>query len=429
MKLIRGIILFIVMAGLILPVFPVMAGSGIGLGPSSIVIDDAMRGAEYSRNLKISNTGDVACNYDIKVEGTAESWISLYYEDKPFTEITIPAKSEDYFSININTPLDAANGKYSAKITVTSIPIGSGSGQAVSLAAFSVVDIDVTGEQNISGKVSGLSVEDQETGLPLRFKVFFINEGNVSVTPQIQGDIFWNGTKVDSIDYKETPMGPSEEGYIIVEWDTTGHSPGDYNADITVSLEDEDIYTENVNFKILSLGSLTRSGSLNDLTIVGTLRFGGVVRLEGTFENTGASILAKLVGEVYLNGDLIQMLEDSDDVLVESGKQETLSAYFISEQAGDYSVKAWVNFGGKKTEYKEVTFNIKAVGESSTQPVLTSGASSENSPEKTADSGGGFPWPTFGGVVGGLIIVGFGIVLQRKGYFKTIRLPSGKRRK
>ncbi len=357
----KGGLFILILFCLALPALPAMAGSGIGLGPATIDIVDAMRGSIYKNSITIFNTGDQYTDYGVTIDGEAAAWVTLDYQGQPFERITVATEGKEAFGVTVTVPGDAANRKYTATVTVTSVPggaSGSGSGAGVALSAYANINITVTGTQHISGKVNGITVKDQETGFPLVLKVFFENTGNVIVAPSIDVNIDWNGNRIDSFNYSGTEIAPSKGDFIDVKWDTTGRVPGDYIAHVIVNLDGQQIYTQDVSFKILVLGSLTRSGELGDVSVKGTMEVGKLAKIEGVFSNTGAAnVIARLTGEILLDGNLVQILE-GDEVMVDSGRQATLSAYFTPEQEGKYTAKAQVDFGGKKTDVKEITFNI-----------------------------------------------------------------------
>jgi hypothetical protein len=387
-----------------LPALPAMAGSGIAVGPSRIDIEDAMRGARYDSQVSIFNGGDQTTDYRVTVEGEAAAWVSLAYQGEALTTITVSPATREFFDVTVAVPEDTANGNYSARITVTSITTASGAGQAVSLAAYADINLAVSGTQNISGKVNGITVKDQETGFPVLFQVYFENTGNVAVSPGIDVIIDWEGKPVDSFNYSGTEMGPSQKDFIDVEWDTTGQTPGDYGAKVNVSLDGQQIYTQDLNFKILALGSMTRSGELRDITVEGTLQAGKLAKINGVFANTGdADVLAKLTGEIYLEGSLLQVLE-GDEVMVDRGIQATVSAYFTPAQEGKYTIKGQVDFGGKKTDIKEVALDISAVQNAgaTTEPA---NPPNENTGTDTGKGPFGLSWPIIGGGAGGLLVI------------------------
>jgi hypothetical protein len=381
----RSSLFMLLLVCLCLPALPVTAGSGIGLGSASIDIENAMRGSQYKNSITVFNTGDQSSDYVVTIDGEAASWVSLDYNGKPLESFSVPSNSKDSFGVTVTVPGDAANRKYSAQITVTSVPSssGGGSGQGVSLAAYSIVSISVSGTQNISGKVSGITVIDQETGYPVGFKVFFENTGNVIVAPSVDIRVTWKGNVITNFNYNKTEVEPFKNSVIDITWDSTGQTPGDYSAQIAVNLDGKQIYANELSFKILALGALTRSGEFSDLSVTGTLQPGKLAKIYAVFSNTGQiDTWAEFNGEVYLKEALIEAVK-SEKLLVKRGAKENLAAYFTPAQVGDYIVKGYVLFEGKKTEVLEKKVTIQAgAANVTTSPGSNTTAANNSTDEK-----------------------------------------------
>ena len=380
-------------------------------------------GGEYRNGLIIFNTGDRTTDFTVTAEGEAGSWLSFSYQGGPFEYITVPSGGNGAFEVTAAVPGDAANGVYSARVMVTSAPSGA-SGVGVLVAAFSKLTITVSGTQVLSGEVTGFSLDDQETGFPMMMQVFFNNTGNVAVSPSIDVTIDWAGNTVDSFNYSETEVGPSQKATIDVNWDTTGQALGDYEAKVRVSLDGEEIYTSNLSFKILPLGSLTRSGELREVSAAGTPRVGRLLKIEGVFANTGeADVLAKLTGEIYYDSSLVEILE-SDEVLVNRAQQAILAAYFTPEQEGAYTVKAQVHFSGKKTEIMEVTFEVTVPQAGTVAEVTPTQAATQSGVEIIGNNGLPAYIYIIVGLVGAMVVTGTYLFIWRKKQFVPVFVGS-----
>ena len=360
-------LLLLLLSGVTL--FPV-AAIGIAVTPSHLEISDALRGGEFERNITIYNPDPEITSYTLSASGDAGLWISFFKQDDPTSpvdRVTIPGNENVRILVKFTIPQDAANGEHKATIIVTSVPAeeaSGGSGQVVSLAAPVAVTIFVTGNQILSGVVNGISADDAEVKYPLRIKVQFHNTGNVVATPLITVKIATqDGTTINNFTSSEFNVKPQKHETILVEWDTTGKEPGDYIANISVTLGDSVIKQEQLNFAILPVGTLTRSGSLTELKFGGEPGLGVLTAIQATFVNTGKiDTKAKFVGEVYHNDILVDTLQ-SEELLVIIGDVELLESYFKPDQPGEYRIKGYVIYEGKKTEEKEISFTITKDGE------------------------------------------------------------------
>jgi len=341
------------------------AGIGLGISPASITINDALRGGMYERTITIFNTGDETGTFELTAEGECADWISFYKPEEPNTpikKVTIPGKGKASVLVKFDIPADVANANYTATIYARSIPKGGGGEGAVAHAVIRIpskVLIQVTGTQILKGSVKSITTADTEVGYPLKIKVVFQNEGNVIARPKIDVTITKTGEGVvDRFVHEETGINPGKEGTIKVLWNTTGRDTGDYVANVTVSLGDEVLATKDLHFKILPLGSLTRRGVLHSLAIEGEPLVNIVIKLVANFENTGEiDTMAKFRGEIYHEGDLLDVL-GSEEMFVESGETAKLVSYYKILEPGNYTIKGRVLYAGKETEEKEVSFSV-----------------------------------------------------------------------
>ena len=396
--------------------FPVFA-TGIAVTPSYLEVIDALRGGEFERNITIYNPDPEITTYKLSASGDAGLWISFFKQDDPTSpvdKVILPGNDNVRMLVKFAIPHDAANGEHKATITVTSVPAeeaSGSSGQVVSLAAPVAVTIFVTGDQILSVVVDSINIDDVEVQYPARIKVQFHNTGNVVAAPQITTRITTqDGTTIDNFISSNLNIKPEKRETIPLEWDTTGEQPGDYIADVSVVLGDSVIKNEQLDFAILPVGTLTRSGDLTELMFLDKPGLGVLNTIQATFINTGRiDTRAKFVGEVYHNGTLVDTLQ-SEEILVAVGSVEFLKSYFKPDQLGEYRLKGQVIYEGKKTGEEEISFTITEDGE-------------VRYPVDTALSNTGPPAPdnTFdfftltAGVIGALVvIVAVFIIWQRR---------------
>lgn len=338
--------------------------AGIGVAPSTLEINDALRGGEFKKMLTVFNPGDEASGYTFDVSGEAGSWISFYEKSDPLTlikKVTIPEKGCAKILVKFDIPEDASNRKYEATIFVaTAAAQGDedSSGQAIKLGAPVDVTIMVTGTQILTGTVKSITTIDTEINYPLRTRVEFRNTGNVVANPEIAVKMTKDGTMIDEFTHSETRVKVESKEIIPVEWDTAGNEPGDYSANVTVSLGGEILAAKELQFKLLPVGTLSRQGDLTGISYDGKPSVGKVIKILATFRNTGEmDTKAMFIGEVYLDGDLADTIE-SKELLVPVRETGTLTAYLKIEKDGSYVIKGHALYEGKMTETKELSFDV-----------------------------------------------------------------------
>lgn len=350
-----------------------VAGVGLGVSPASFTVSDALKGGEYERTFTTYNTDNETGDFTFNAQGDGAEWLSYYLPEgeTPISTITIEGKSSQKILVKINIPEEAANGNYTPKIYIKSVPkeLEATSG-AVAQAVVQIpvsATINVTGTQILTGIVKDISLNDIEIDYPLRIKVEFENTGNVIAKPTITVIIRSNtdNSILSEEVYSDTEIKPDTTDTIIIEHDTEGLEVGEYFAEITVTLNEAVLAQENIPFEILEHGTLSRQGVLSKLDIEGDTLVNRVVKIHADFKNTGMiDSKAKFIGEIYLENNQIDIVE-SEELNVPVGETDTLISYLKIEESGNYIIKGKVFYEGKTTEVEELSFKVPTVDSSS----------------------------------------------------------------
>jgi hypothetical protein len=356
-------ILFCFLALLILLLIPSVSAYGVGLGPSELQITNALRGTSVERSVTVFNLGDTVTAINLTAEGAGADWIRFYDGDTksaPVTSVSMKAREIRPIIIQVNIPEDTANGVYTPTIHATINPLQSTKiDQSVSaiLEATTALTITVTGEQKIAGTVEYIMVDNTEINYPLPIKVLFHNTGNVAAKPDIKATISKNSGNIDTIASSETEVKAGDTQLIIVRWTKTNIDSGNYTADVTVGLEGSQIAHEVKTFKIEPVGTLSRQGNLTDLIYSGRPGTDPILKIIGTFQNTGTiETKAKMIGEVYRDNTLVDTFT-TDELSISMNEKGELLYYLKVQAPGTYSIKAYVLYDGKKTDTKELEFS------------------------------------------------------------------------
>jgi len=342
-----------------LPISDVSA-SGLGVAPPRIVIEDALRDSEYQRMITIFNPTGQPLTVSLNASGDAATWLSFHEMGDPSRPIETIASVPDEasFLLKIKIPEDAPNGEHKASVLVQRGADGGGVVLGVEVA----VTITVTGTQILRGEVLGISTRDTEAGYPQRMEIQFRNTGNVAATPQTDVEITKDGAAIDSITSAEVQVGVESQEMIAVEWDTAGRELGDYVAQISVSLAGAVLATEDLPFTLMPVGTFSRAGVFEELALQGDPKLGATAKIQATFSNTGEiDTKAKFIGEVCCDKELVDALE-SEESLIPVGQEDILTAYVKLERPGNYDIKGYINYEGKKTEVKEISFTLGKTG-------------------------------------------------------------------
>ena len=339
-----------------------VSAAGIAVGPSSLAIDNALRGGSFERSLTIFNPSDTGFDVVLKTEGSAKDWIKFSAIDgsEEIQKVYAPKKGQIPVLMRVKVPDDAANGRYTAKVIVETVPGEKVPGSVGTiLQATSTLEITVTDVERVSGEVMSIVVRDTEVDIPLGIEVGFKNTGNVVATPEITAVISRDGTVIDTISEAKTPVSPTITERIVVHWPNEGLAAGTYQVDVTVSLRDAILAEEGRTFEILPLGSLTRQGELTDLDYEGALTVGRPIKITGLFKNSGSiATRARLSGEVYRGGSLVDVIS-GDEMTVQVFSENPLTAYYTPKEPGEYTMKTCAVFEGKTTDSKDMVFTIQ----------------------------------------------------------------------
>jgi len=344
----------------ILSILPLVSATGLGVSPTEIIIRSSLRGGEYQRAIRVFNAMDEDLGFVFNVTGYSADWISLYADDnftKPINNMTVPVKTSVIVFVVVRVPLDASNGNHSSNVYVQTVPVEvKETGAKVVVSAPVKITVEVVGTQVLAGEVNGISTLDTEVNYPLRIDIDFQNTGNVVANPEIDVEITKEEDSIENFTFSKASVKPGMREVISVEWDTTGKDEGEYWANVTVSLGGEVLREKSLSFKLLPIGTVTRKGELVSLSFIGGNPVVGlVIKIQAAFRNTGLiDTTAEFVGEVYRGGELVDVIEGYE-TLVKVGKEEVLSAYLKLTEEGEYLIKGWAVYDGKKTDPKELS--------------------------------------------------------------------------
>jgi uncharacterized membrane protein len=375
-----------------------VAADGIGVYPTIMTFEDTMRGGEYFSTLGLINSAADERTFTLEASGDIGRWISFVDvadRSKVVDRVVAPPKSDGYVTIRLQVPESAENGSYAGEVRAATIPTAGaieGSGQAVSIAAIIEVKAEVSGKQRIEGQILEVVASDIEVGYPLAVRTKVQNRGNVRVVPQVHVEVSTAGKVVGAVDTNDVPVPPNEFREIEAKWDTNTAGPGDYQVTVTVALPGGvQLGPQSQPVRVLPRGSLTREGVFERLELANEPIPGSVVKVIAVFRNTGqVESMAIFQGELYRDGMLTKSVT-SLQKLVRRDEVQQLEALVEIPESGQYTIKGKVNFEGKESEVKELSFEVRAKG----------GESSSRAPAVIGAAGGG----------GALLLVGISAAL------------------
>ncbi len=336
-----------------LVLIPGATASGISISPSSIQLE-IYRGETAETLLTISNPSEDELKFRITAEDMPD-WFEF-----PVREGTLEAGSSREIKIKVSPPLDAANGEYSTFITLYLEPAEPASQFSLSLAASIKTKIVVSGKQVVSLSVNEISLKDTEQGMPLQITAGLANSGNVRAKPSAEITLRKNTRLVKKTTAELAELLPGAKSSEVISLSTQELEPGNYTATATILLGRMEIAEQEMAFLLHPYGTFTRSGKIIELSLAGEPKAGEAPKLTGKFQNTGSiAMSAQLVSELYHEESLIEAVR-SEETLIQPGETAELVSYFSPKKPGSYTISSRVLFGGKATEPRELSFNIRS---------------------------------------------------------------------
>lgn len=267
MKTFKRIVIFVVVLSIFSFVLP-QTSLAIGQMTKPIVIENVLRSQEVTAILYLVNSGDKELTYQLKTEGEIANWASFYKIDdenleNPITEILISPQSKIEAVVKFTIPQDTPNGEYTGEVVIISAPTkDKETGKMIVSVSEMIgreVSITVTDKEIIKFETTIIPLKyGVANGEPLKIKVIYDNQGNVSIKPDIQLKItqISTGKIVQNVIYpypeNETAVKPFERREFpnLIEWLTAGQENGKYRAEIKVLLNGKVIEEESFRFDI-----------------------------------------------------------------------------------------------------------------------------------------------------------------------------------
>ncbi len=264
------------------------AALGIGQTTDPIIINDALRGQVFQKEVIIVNTEKTESVIAIMAEGDIAEWTKFFDKSdliNPIAEMTMKAGATKNLLAEIAIPKDIKNGEYLGSIGVTKKSkneISSGSSASVAQKINRKVEIKVSDVENISIKVSVIPEKyDLEEKESIKVRLIYDNQGNIAVRPDMNVKIKKDGKTLFSITYpfpEETQSIKPGSVFEIpgIEIPTATLEKGNYAAEIDFIVDQKTISTESFKF---SIGAIVKGNNNNNNNNLESLSF--VARIGG----------------------------------------------------------------------------------------------------------------------------------------------------
>ena len=278
----------------------------IGQTTKPIVIEDILRGQEFTAELQMVNSEDKEAVYQLKAEGQIASWASFYQEsdqnlENPIQEVNISAGSRVRAIVKFQIPEDAPNGKYSGEVLVmTKASDNAGQEEGASVNVLDRIGrevlITVTDKEIIDLEAAVIpSKYGVNIGEPLKIKINYYNNGNVFMKPDVQLKILKGGNTIFNAIFsypesEEAIKSKQRKTLSYVEWSTSGQESGNYTAEVKIMHNGEVVAENSFKFSI---------GHFQDSVWISAVSFlGGGNLAAGWFVIGGALLILAIIFDI-----------------------------------------------------------------------------------------------------------------------------------
>lgn len=283
-KLKEGRFLVIILSLFSILALPIIVFA-IGQVTESIIIENALRGSEFQEMLNIINTQGEEIEVGLSTEGEISGWAKFYNSNdlkNPIENIQMSANERTDIVVIFTVPKETPNGRYEGFVSVTQKPKTSDAKQGSSVSIAQKIDreveITVSGKEIISVKTSIIPEKyDLTKNEPLKIRVIYDNQGNISITPELQIKIKKESQVVYSAIYPYLETEPAIRPSSIYEVPgfeipTTGWSEGKYLAEIAIFQAGQKVSENSFRFSVGMVSETPQEvAGLKQVAAIGTI--------------------------------------------------------------------------------------------------------------------------------------------------------------
>ncbi len=349
---------------------------GIGISPSELVITDVLRGQDYPTSIVILNDAQSASDFQIRGEGELGKWLVFGERGAESAELKVsvpPGKT--FVRVVIRVPSETANGEYSTKINVaaasdTDASAQGGSGVGVSFEI--ITKISVTGTQRLEATLGDISILATEVGTDVLVRSRVVNGGNVGLPSAQTVAVFRKEKEIDKFDNltERQFVGAGETKDVVTAWNTKDALPGAYEFVVHVFAGELDLGERRIGFDLAPSGSLSRSGELKSLVLVGTPVLGQPTAMRAVFLSTGKASTTSVLSVSVYEGNRLVATEKSLGMFTPPEQTVDLDVFFMDLPKGKYRAVGQVNYDGRVTKELELTFGLGVSSTKGSSPML-----------------------------------------------------------
>ena len=341
----------------------------LGLSPTVLVYEQALRGQQYTRDLYLMNGGQATQRFSLATTGTLAHWLSivpLSGPAAPMRSVLARPVATTTLRLVLRVPPKVANGTYTGRVVVESEPAkGTGGASPVGFALPVDVTAHVTGTQVLAGRlVDAYTYPKVEVGSPVTFFARVHNAGNVSISPVVRVSVSRSGNVVFRRYFASGAVPPSTVSLLQFNWPgsaTQGEALGTYRAEVTATFGKLRLGTKAMYLQLVPYGSLHRGGRLLELKLLNRPQTGYSAEVQAAVRSGGeVQQETSFVGQLYRDGTLVAGVRSPAPVLLAPGQSSVINIPVPVAKNGLYRISGTANFGGAQSNFQTLTFRVGA---------------------------------------------------------------------
>lgn len=352
-------------------------GYSIGVSPSVVTFNNALRGGDYETQITIINGAPVGEWFTVSPAGQIASWARVLPATgtgKPVTRVFVPNGAEGTnLMLEADVPATAADGAYAGQVNVALVPprvkgkVTAGVGIQLNLT------VQVTGTEVVGGSVlEAYTYPKAEVGSAVPVFVRISNRSNITVRPHFVLKVDRSATH--NVVYKwagTTGEGllPNQVSTFELFWpasSTLTQTLGAYVATLGVTFpKAKSLGTYQLPTRLYPYGFLHRGGKLLRLNLANTPQVGYSAEVNAAVQSTGViQQETSFIGQLYRNGALLGEVKSVAPVLLapngQAGSTGVITVPVAITKDGLYRLTGVANFAGAQTRPQTLTFRVGA---------------------------------------------------------------------
>ncbi len=342
----------------------------IGLSPSNLDFGQLEREQSAQRRMTVVTT-DAELECVASVEGVTSDWIT-FEPDRFTTNKGSPKKLNVIVSVPASTP----NGVYEGMIRIRAIPKSEPAGSTSMLIGAGIssrIKVEVVGREGQWFRLLHLDVSSPPVGEPVRVQAIVKNNAAIPIRPVMNLEVMTHNREkvLAKTTLSREVVDPRSRKTLTAYLPINQLNKGIYLMYIKIIAKDE-VFEKYETFNIISGQTFKEdiivNGSLEYVLVnPSNMTLGDPLTVFGDFRNTGdVPLYAKLKIEVSGEGGFIDNAQ-AKEVYFDVGESRRISVDYIPPDAGEYSLKIWVEYAGKRSAIYQSWINVWTF----TEPLVT----------------------------------------------------------